>query len=122
MNIIFGDNIAELAREKYIVLELDTLVMSGPDQTATAYAIVEKIQLQEMSALDRFKDLHHNLMKEYRKRNWKFCEDAIGHLQGRWNSELDTFYSELHERVQSLKTQSLDDDWTGMIVKSVQVR
>jgi len=118
MNIIFGDNIAELAREKYTVLELDTLVMSGQDQTATAYAIVEKIPLQEMSTLDRFQDLHDNLMKEYRKRNWKYCEDAIGHLQGRWNTEIDTFYSELYDRIQSLKTQSLPDDWSGYITKS----
>jgi hypothetical protein len=92
--------------------------MSGPDQTATAYAIVEKIPLQEMSTLGQFKDLHHNLMKEYRKRNWEYCEDALKHLQGRWNSEIDTFYGELYERVQTLKTQSLDDNWTGMIIKS----
>ena len=118
MNIIFGDNIAELAREKYTVLELDTLVMSGLDQTATAYAIVEKIPLQEMATLDRFQELHSNLMVEYRKRNWKFCEDAIGHLQGRWNTELDTFYTEIHDRIQSLKTQSLPDDWSGYIPKS----
>ena len=118
MNIIFGDNIADLAREKYTVLELDTLVMSGPDQTATAYAIVEKIPLQEMSTLDRFLDLHNNLMKEYRKQNWKYCEDAIGHLQGKWNTEIDTFYSELHDRIQTLKTQSLPSDWNGAIIKS----
>jgi hypothetical protein len=118
MNIIFGDNIAELAREKYTVLELDTLVMSGPDQAATAYAIVEKIPLQEMSTLDQFKDLHHNLMKEYRKRNWEYCEDALKYLQGRWNSEIDTFYSELYDRIQLLKTQSLPNDWTGAILKS----
>ena len=118
MNIIFGDNIAELAREKYTVLELDTLVMSGQDQTATAYAIVEQIPLQEMSTLDQFKNLHENLMVEYRKRNWKFCEDAIGHLQGRWNTELDTFYTEIYDRIQSLKTQSLPDDWNGFVVKS----
>jgi len=118
MNIIFGDNVAELAREKYTVLELDTLVMSGPDQTATAYAVVEKIPLQEMATLDRFQDLHHNLMKEYRKRNWKYCEDAIGHLQGRWNTELDTFYTEIYNRIQDLKMQSLPDDWSGYITKS----
>jgi hypothetical protein len=118
MNIIFGDNVAELAREKYTVLELDTFVIAGQDQPATAYAVVEKIPLQEMSTLDRFRDLHHNLMKEYRKRNWKYCEDATGHLIGRWNNELDTFYSDLIERVQSLKSQSLDDEWTGFIVKS----
>ena len=118
MNIIFGDNVAELAREKYTVLELDTFMIDGQKQLATAYAIVEKIPLQEMSTVDQFRDLHENLMKEYRKRNWKYCEDAIVHLNGRWNNELDTFYSELTERVQALKSQSLDDAWTGFIVKS----
>jgi len=115
MNIIFGDNVVELAREKYTVLELDTFVIDGQDQSATAYAVVEKIPLQEMAALDRFRDLHHNLMKEYRKRNWTYCEDAIGHLRGRWNTELDTFYSDLYDRVQGLKSKSLDDSWTGVI-------
>ena len=82
MNIIFGDNIAELAREKYTVLELDTFVIEDQDQTATAYAMVEKIPLLEMTTLSHYQDLHENLMREYRKRNWKYCEDAIGHLQG----------------------------------------
>jgi hypothetical protein len=115
MNIIFGDNVAELAREKYTVLELDTFVIEDRDQTATAYAIVERIPLLEMTTLPHYQDLHENLMREYRKRNWKYCEDAIGHLQGQWGTELDSFYSELHQRVQNLKTQSLDDSWTGAI-------
>jgi hypothetical protein len=115
MNIIFGDNIAELAREKYTVLELDTFVIEDRDQTATAYAMVEKIPLLEMTTLSHYQDLHDNLMREYRKRNWKYCEDAMGHLRGRWGTELDSFYSELHQRIQNLKTQSLDDSWTGAI-------
>ena len=117
MNIIFGDNIAELAREKYTVLELDTFMIE--DQTATAYAVVEKIPLQEMATLDQFKTLHENLMVEYRKRNWKYCEDAMEHLKGRWNTELDTFYSEIYNRIQDLKTQLLPDDWIGAVIKSV---
>jgi len=118
MNIIFGDNVAELAREKYTVLELDTFLIQDRDQIATAYAVVEKIPLQEMATLDRYQDLHHNLVKEYRKRNWEYCEDAIKHLQGRWNTELDTFYSDLYDRVQGLKSQSLDDSWTGFVLRS----
>ena len=117
MNIIFGDNIAELAREKYTVLELDTFIIE--DQTATAYAVVEKIPLQEMATLDQFKTLHENLMVEYRKRNWKYCEDAMEHLKGRLNTELDTIYSEIYNRIQDLKTQLLPDDWIGTVIKSV---
>ena len=113
MNIIFGDRVAELAQEKYTVLELDTFLVG--DQTATAYAVVEKIPLLEMTNLSHYKDLHDNLMREYQKRNWNYCEDAIGHLQGRWSTDLDSFYSELYQRIQNLKTQSLSDDWTGAI-------
>jgi hypothetical protein len=121
MNIIFGDNVAEQAQEKYTVLELDTFVIekeNTTDATATAYALIENIPLQEMPTVENFKELHSNLMKEYRKQNWKYCEDAIDHLQGHWNGELDTFYSELSERLKTLKTQSLPSDWTGTILRS----
>ena len=116
MNIIFGDNVADLAREKYTVLELDTFKFK--ETTATAYAVVEQIPLQEMGIVSELLELHTNLMREYNNRNWKYCEDAIDHLSGKWNGELDTFYSELLDRVQTLKTQSLDDLWTGIIVRS----
>ena len=118
MNIIFGDNIAELAREKYTVLELDTFLIESQNQSATAYAIVEQVPLHELAALDQFKTLHENLMTEYRKRNWKYCEDAIEHLNGKWGRAIDTFYTEIYDRIQSLKTQSLPDDWNGVVVKS----
>jgi hypothetical protein len=116
MNIIFSDWAAQQAQEKYIVLELDTFQVDG--KLTTTYALVEQVTLTEMLSLDRFKELHSNLLKEYRKRNWKYCEDAIGHLQGKWNGELDTFYTMLIERIQDLQTQSLGDDWTGVIVRS----
>ena len=118
MNIIFGDNVAEQARGKYTVLELDTFVFEQKDITATAYAVVDQVPLMEMVNIESFKTLHENLMLEYRKRNWKYCEDAIEHLRGKWNGDLDTFYTELYERLQTLKDQLLPDDWNGTIARS----
>ena len=116
MNIIFGDSAAQQAQEKYIVLELDTFQVD--QQLTTTYALVERVTLMEMLSLDTFKELHSNLLKEYRKRNWKYCEDAVDHLRGKWNGEIDTFYTILIERIQDLKTQTLDDAWTGVILRS----
>ena len=116
MNIIFGASAAQQAQEKYIVLELDTFQVD--QQLTTTYALVEKVPLMEMTSLERFKDLHSNLMTEYRKRNWKYCEDVMEHLQGKWNGELDTFYTVLAERIQDLKTQTLSNEWNGTILKS----
>ena len=118
MNIIFGDNVAAQAREKYTVLELDTFVFEHKDITATAYAVIEQVSLMELVNIERFKELHENLMLEYRKRNWKYCEDAIEHLRGKWNGDVDTFYTELYERMQTLKDQVLSDDWSGTVLRS----
>ena len=118
MNIIFGENTAALAREKYTVLELDTFKFIGLDQPVKTYAVLERIPLEEMSTLDKFQSLHSNLIVEYQKRNWDYCKDAIEKLTGQWHGELDTFYVELSDRIQLLKTQSLSDDWNGVIIRS----
>ena len=61
--------------------------------------------------------LFKNLMKNYRLQNWKFCEDALEHLIGKWNGELDTFYKEISRRVTEYKDQDLGTDWTGVILR-----
>lgn len=117
MHIIFGDEIGQAAAEKHIVLELDTFEIKGKESPMTAYALVENVPLQDMPTLSHFHNLHTNLMIEYRKRNWKYCEDAMEHLQGKWNGHLDTFYTELHTRIQQLKTESLPNNWSGTVLK-----
>ena len=116
MHIIF-DNHPELEK-KYTVLELDTIKIGADGPERTAFCVVENIPLEEMPAVDTLKDLHNSLMIEYRARNWNRCEAIIGQLKGKWGGEMDSFYIELASRVGRLKTESLDADWTGIIVKS----
>ena len=121
MNIIFGTEMAQQAQDRYTVLELDTFNLLPTDEVVTAYCLVDAIPIQEMSATGSLKDLHSNLMTEYRKRNWKYCEDAIAHLTGKWHGEADSFYTELYQRIQQLKSQDLPQDWTGRLDKTVEV-
>ena len=117
MNIILGRENVEHAQEKYTVLELDTLLINGAADPVTAYCLIEQIPIDQISNIDQFRDLHNNLMTNYRKRNWKYCEDAIEHLRGKWGGELDSFYTEMNQRIAQLKQQVLDDSWTGTIIK-----
>jgi hypothetical protein len=121
MNIIFGTEMAQQAQERYTVLELDTLNLMQTDESVTAYCLVETIPIEEMPAVESLKELHQNLMVEYRKRNWRYCEDAIAHLTGKWRGELDSFYGELHQRITNLKQTDLPEDWTGQLEKIVEV-
>jgi len=121
MNIIFGTEMAQQAQDRYTVLELDTLNLVPTGETVTVYCLVETVPITEMPAVASLQDLHSNLMTEYRKQNWHYCEDAIAHLTGKWHGELDSFYTELYQRIQGLKQNDLSVDWTGRIDKTVEV-
>lgn len=121
MNIIFGTEMAKQAQDRYTVLELDTFNLLPTSEVVTAYCVVETISIEEMPAVESLKELHSNLMAEYRKRNWRYCEDAIAHLTGKWQGELNSFYIELTRRIQDLKQQDLPSDWTGRMDKTVEV-
>jgi hypothetical protein len=121
MNIIFGIESVTPFEERYTVLELDTFILRPTDEVVTAYCLIETIPVQEMPAIESLKDLHSNLMAEYRKRNWRYCEDTIAHLTGKWNGELDSFYIELLQRIMKLKQENLPEDWAGRLDKTVEV-
>ena len=117
MNIIFGSELTEQIQTRYTILELDTFNLLPSDEVKTAYCLIQFIPIEEMIEIQSLKDLHSNLMAEYRKRNWRYCEDVIEHLTGKWGGEVDTFYSELYQRIQHLKKQNLDSEWTSIITK-----
>lgn len=113
MNIIFGDKTA--LEDKYTVLELDTFQIGVNGPINTAYCVLDLIPLEEMALIESLKELHHDLLENYKNRNWNHCHEAIEKLKGKWNGELDTFYVELDNRIQKLKTQDLDESWSPII-------
>lgn len=121
MNIIFAtrEEAAEL-QNKYVVLELDTLRFPGSNNPRIAWCIVElsNLNITEVPALEQYQDLHNNMMRNYRLRNWKYCEDALEHLRGRWQGVLDTFYSEITKRINEFIHTDPGEDWDGVYDKS----
>lgn len=116
MNIIFDDQLDTIS-DRYTVLELDTFKMLPMHELKTAYCVIETIPITELNTIEQFSNLHRELMENYRKRNWNFCFQALEHLQGRWNGEIDSFYSEMFKRIKHLESMQLSDNWTGYIDK-----
>lgn len=115
MNIIFGrDQVAGLA-ERYTVLELDTIRVKPANTEITAFCVVESIPIMNMPKIESMKNLHENLLIEYRKRNWNYCEQAMEHLVGFWGHEVDTFYNSMRERIQQYSENDPGESWNGII-------
>lgn len=115
MNIIFKENLPAVD-SKYTILDLDTFRF--PDGSVhTACCVIENIPILELAQTDDFKKIHNELIASYAQRNWSFCEQAIEQLTGKWGGELDTFYTDLQARIESLKNLDLDESWTPVITK-----
>ena len=115
MHIILGEkNIREVS-DKYVVLEMDVFRTSDQQELTSAFCLIENVPIHELSEVDRYRDLHQQLIKNYRAANWKFCEDALEHLQGRWNGEVDSFYSVISQRIQQHKQSPDPKHWDPAI-------
>ena len=115
MHIILGEQNVREVTDKYVVLELDAFRIMDKQELISAFCLIENVPIQELSEVDRYRGLHQQLIKNYRLANWKFCEDALEHLKGRWNGEVDSFYSEMSQRIQAQKQHHDAAHWDPVI-------
>ena len=120
MNIVFAnrDDVLELGT-KYIVLELDTMKLPNVDVPQIAWCVVgtDQLSLSDIGEGTNFQELHSNLMKNYRLKNWNYCIQALEHLKGKWKGELDSFYDEMSARVSLYQERDPGEKWTGVLIK-----
>jgi len=115
MNIIFrSDLVAEIAA-RYTVLELDTIRMLPDGAESTAYCVVEKIPLSEIGQLDELKQLHHDMMFQYKTGDWASCEKSVKMLFNCWGTEVDTFYEIMLDRLRDLQANNPGPYWDPVV-------
>jgi hypothetical protein len=117
MKIIFATyEDARSLSDKYTMLELDTLrFQDGVPRTAWCMIGLEDVTLQDMPVIEQFRELHNRMIANYKKRNWKYCQDALEHLQGKWKGDLDSFYQDISNRVDRYSEQDPGPDWDPVI-------
>ena len=120
MYIIMGDEAAGLVSDKYLILELDTILYDADKDPVTSYCVIdnEHVPLTDINQIEPMTQLHSKMLENYRKRNWKFCLDAIEHLKGKFRGELDTFYDDLEKRCSVFQQFEPSQDWNGVLDKT----
>jgi hypothetical protein len=105
VDIIFGRENAEKLREKYTVLDLETIEKDGHEFEVFCLVPADKIALGDLPALEEWVKLHNNFLVGYQNKNYDFCRQCIDHLMGKFGGELDTFYEEILRRIDLIATE-----------------
>jgi hypothetical protein len=102
MQIIFSRQVADQLREKYTVLELETVPVPEKQAVMETFCVVpaEKIAF-EMSGLDQNITLHNQFVQAIKDNNPQLCMGLYEHLLGKFGGELDSFYDVIKQRCES---------------------
>ena len=112
MQIIFEQNLVNDLREKYIVLELDTVIHEGMEKPVILYALIENIGFTELTNLPDLISQHQTMVSQYKNNEY---DDAVFNayaLKGQWHGELDEFYDLVIETLKSYKDSN--EYWGGI--------
>lgn len=99
MDIIFGRENAERLREKYTVLDLETVTKDGVSIEVFCLISADKIGIADFPQLESWIKLHNDFLHGYHTKQYSFCRQCIEHLMGKFGGELDTFYEEILKRI-----------------------
>ena len=100
MHIVYGKEQADRLREKYTVLELDTVKVEEVDKNLTLFAVVdtEKLGVIDLPQLAQWVKLHEDLIRNLKKNDKNFCLQAVEHLLGKFGGDIDSFYEHVKGR------------------------
>jgi len=99
MQIIFGQEIAEEVRQRYLVLELETFNNGVTEKTAYCVVRPDDIPYDELANIETYCNLHQRVIDALKKNNVETVLDGIAQLYGHFNGELDSFYDVIKNKV-----------------------
>ena len=114
MMVVMGPQTSQL-RDRYILLELDTV--SDGQCEHTAWCVIDDVPSDQLQQVPDWLNWHDQLMINYRARNWLYCAELLARLKGSWNSQVDSFYDTMWQRVQDLINCPPGSDWTSLVFK-----
>ena len=102
MEIIFGRENAEKLREKYTVLDLETV--NAGDKHLEVFCLIpaDKISLGDLPTLEQYTNLHAEFLDGYKNGHYDYCRQCITYLMGKFSGEVDTFYEEILRRINEI--------------------
>jgi hypothetical protein len=112
MQIIFDEKLVPELQERYIILELDTVMQPGMTKPIILYALIEDPDIETITRLPDLLKQHHELVTAYKDSQWDVAKFNAYAMKGAWKGQLDEFYDLVAET--SADYESRGEQWNGV--------
>jgi adenylate cyclase len=112
--IILGSRTANIAKDKFAMLELDFIAVKGKKEPEVVYALVGREDMIGSERFERWREINMKMLSRYRGREWDAALGAIeegraADSEGRFT----TLYAVYAERIRAFQIVPPPDDWDG---------
>jgi adenylate cyclase len=115
--IIIGQTIADKAKEKFALLELDFIAVKGKSEPSTIYALLGREEIARDAQFQDLRKLFSTMLYCYRSRDWEGALEAIELCRSAEpNFGLTQLFDLYWKRVQTFRESAPPADWTGIFV------
>jgi adenylate cyclase len=112
--IIIGSRTAQIAKDRFAILELDFIAVKGKKEPEVAYAIIGRADMAQTGKFQFWRDLNMRMLTSYRNREWTAALAAIE--EGRAadsDNRFRTLYEVYAKRIREFQITPPPDDWDG---------
>lgn len=106
MQIVFNRAVADQLKEKYLVLELETIPVDGQMLEAFCVVPLESIVF-ELASMNENTRIHEQFVAAIKNNQPDECLSLGVQLKGKFNGELDSFYDIIMERCRTNNNTTL---------------
>ncbi len=112
--IILGSRTANVAKEKFAMLELDFIAVKGKKEPEVVYALVGRDNMINSDRFQRWREVNMQMLSRYRNREWGAALNVIEQAsaadsEGRFK----TLYKVYSDRIRTFQVTPPPDDWDG---------
>ena len=99
MQIVFTKEVADQLREKYTLLQLDTIQPDGYGEVETYCVLEPENIVMEMGSLPDNVSKHNQLVEALENEDCNRARDLCRELMGKFGGDLDSFYEVVIDRI-----------------------
>jgi hypothetical protein len=107
MQLIFDKNVADQLREKYTVVELETITIAGHGPVTSWCVLPAEKLITEFAMLPHNVKTHEDLLQAISQDKTNTVLELCETLKGCFGGELDSFYEEMEKRVKETGSTKL---------------
>jgi adenylate cyclase len=113
--MVIGSRTAEVAKDKFAVMEIDLILVKGKKQPEAVFTVLGRAEVGQDPRCAELRDLNAQMLTHFRTQDWDSALDLIQRCRKSANGfDVAGLYDMYEERIAAYRVHPPGPDWDGV--------